>query len=447
MSLPHDSQRSWTPSPKAKLRSAKATASQQSHRFGCISCRYVSLLIFVVTALLLQLFLPYTLMQQESYALFLTTPDYLAETFASPWPLSHLAGNFIVQFFHYPLAGPAIIAFVVTLIFILLGLLLRRSRKAYLAYTVTFLVLLAAGGITLGTHPAVKQLERHSAVEHHAERHDWQRLLQTATPQATRHDRQLLPYALLALAETGQLPGKMFTYPIQSIDDFCPATWTDRSGHTFAAILYECLGLTDETIHQLYQAADALPHGTSFGTLRKLATLYRQHGDILLADKYHDILSCSTLHSHRRHLHSPSDNPAANTPSYPANAPQPRDSVPAVQSNVDNPDATVNPVQDQSQPATSAHNDLLITPDYFYNLTTLAVHRPNVPILQQRFLCALLANRDIARFADLWNSLPHPADAPIPSAYQEALNLATSTLPAAPSGPYASYYFQAQPPR
>ena len=358
------------------------------------------LLIFLLTFLSCQLFIPYTLMQQESYALFLTTPDYLRETFSAPWPVSHLVGNFIVQFFHYPYAGPAIMALLVTLLFFLISLVGHGRARTLCALVFTAMV--TGGGIVLATSKPVRTLEARSAAEYHAEHHDWPRVLAVATPQATRRDRELLPYALLALAESGQLPHKMFLYPIRSDDDFCPEGWQTRRGITFGAILYECMGITNEAIHRRYQAADALPHGTSFGTLRSLTRLYRLQGNDLLAAKYHTILAHSTLHSR---------------------------SLP--------------PADDQgNRMDASGEAAPLITPDYFYNITSLIAHGQTSRTLIDRSLCALLARRDLNHFLILWNQLPHPDGEDIPAHYREALLLAQPDQSATPPhGPYADYYF------
>lgn len=363
----------------------------------------ISLLLFLVVFLCCQCFIPYTLMQQESFALFLTTPDYIRETFSAPWPVSHLVGNFIVQFFHFPYLGPAVLALLVTGIYLLLSI--PFHKKALLLYSIVFGIILCSGAVVLGTNDRARRLERLNAVEYQAEHHQWQQLLKIATPQATRHDRSLLPYALLALAETGELPTQLFAYPIHSIDDFYPEGWNDRRGLAFGACLYECMGLTNEAIHKTFQAGDALPHGASFGTLRTLMRLYRQQGNDLLADKYRAILAHSTLHG--KH-----PTPTPTTPCTAATAEQRNDSF----------------------------RSLLITPDYFYNVTTLIAHGANTPILIDRSLCGLLARRDLAHFMNLWNLLPHPEGEAIPPYYREALLLANPATQAEAQGAYTNYF-------
>ena len=399
------------------------------------------LLIFLLTFLGCQLFIPYTLMQQESYALFLTTPDYLRETFSAPWPVSHLVGNFIVQFFHYPYAGPAIMALLVTLLFFLISLVGHGRARTLCA--LVFAAMVTGGGIVLATSKPVRTLEARSAAEYYAEHHDWPRVLAVATPQATRRDRELLPYALLALTESGQLPQKMFLYPIRSDDDFCPEGWQTRRGLTFGAILYECMGVTNEAIHRRYQAADALPHGTSFGTLRSLTRLYRLQGNALLAAKYHTILAHSTLHS-RSLPPSPSQGGGAlrkldSRHLFPA---QGRKNLLSY--------AMLRYTTKQNSPSLGgglgeapSEAAPLITPDYFYNITSLIAHGQTSRTLIDRSLCALLARRDLNHFLILWNQLPHPDGEDIPAHYREALLLAQPDQSATPPhGPYADYYFR-----
>ena len=178
--------------------------------------------------------------------------------------------------------------------YLLLSLFFRQ--KGVLPFSLAFTALLLSAVIVMTSSHRVREVERFSAVEYAASRHDWPRVLRRATPEATRDDRQLLPYALLALTESGQLPDRMMRYPVRTVDDFCPESWSDRRGLAFKACLYECMGIPGEAIHNTFQAATALPHGSSFGTLRALVRLNRLKGDERLAHKYATILSHSTLH-------------------------------------------------------------------------------------------------------------------------------------------------------
>ena len=230
-------------------------------------------------------------------------------------------------------------------------------------------------------------------MEYASIRHDWKKVLQTATPEATHKDRQLLPYALLALTESGQLPDKMGRYPVRSVDDFCPEQWSDRRGLTFKAILYDCMGVPNEAIHNTFQAATSLPHGTSFGTLRTLVRLNRLKGDNLLANKYATILSHSTLHK-----------------GWGA-SPQPSPEGKGVE-------------EDRSPRLQEGTGEApLITPTYFYNVTSLLAHGVYTKTLADRSLCGLLVQGDLVRFRQMYALLPHAEGEPVPTLYREALDV------------------------
>lgn len=363
----------------------------------------VSFLAVVLFGLLV---VPHTLMMQEQFALFLTTPDWMRETFSAPWPLCHLAANGLLQFFYYRWGGPLVLALLVALVTLLLSLPFRGRAKSIFRWSLTAVVLVAA--LVLTMNGKVHDQERFSTVEYAAGRRDWKTVLATATPEASRHNRELLPYALLALSETGQLPERMMAYPVRSIDDFCPEGWNNRRGLSFKATLYECMGVPHEAIHNVFQAADALPHGLSFGSLRSLVRLNTLLGDEMLADKYRYILGHSTLH----HSH-----------------PMPKGAQ----------DDTAIP---KSHLAQSGQDIPLIVPDYFFNVTTLMSRGNATPTMVDRSLCGLLLRRDLTHFAAVWNALPHAEGEAIPALYQEALLLSDPSRWSEASGPYTRYFMQ-----
>ena len=364
-----------------------------------------ALLVFGIATLFCQLCIPYTLMQQESYALFLTTPDYLRETFAAPWPIAHLVGNFLVQFFHFPWVGPLIMGLLTALAYVLLSLPFRR--KSFLLFSILVVGLLVVTSVWLTNINKVRAHERLSRVEYASIRHDWKKVLQTATPEATRKDRQLLPYALLALTESGQLPDKMGRYPVRSVDDFCPEQWSDRRGLTFKAILYDCMGVPNEAIHNTFQAATSLSHGTSFGTLRALVRLNRLKGDNLLANKYAAILSHSTLH---KGWGGKSEQRSVNSEQIiPSDAKQSSDHSSLL--------------TDHSSNHYSFITNHFITPTYFYNVTSLLAHGVYTKTLADRSLCGLLVQGDLVRFRQMYALLPHAEGEPVPALYREALDV------------------------
>ena len=180
--------------------------------------------------------------------------------------------------------------------------------------------------------PHTSQTEQWCRIERAAQMKDWDTLLTIATPEATQTDKSLLPYALLSLTGKNQLGERMFHYPITDRNDFeleglyyrayvkshdmagkrtspepVPepvegGEGFDETGdltyraNIFASFLYDLCGSPNEAIHRLVQAGCDLPHGTSFGILRKLINLHRQNYNTKLAIKYCDVLRHSTLH-------------------------------------------------------------------------------------------------------------------------------------------------------
>lgn len=289
----------------------------------------------------------FSLSNQECLGLFLWTPDFLRECFSSTRPISHFFGSWLVQFYRYEYLGEAISAAIVTLIFLELRFILKRcgiicdtiailgacicwNRMAHSSSPDRGVGLLLIGGlfclicllikikrkwepktlysiagsiiIILGTvffistDKEIKETEKWSLIEQAATNQAWDILLKTATPDQTRNVKEMLPYALLALNEKGQLGDKMFQYPINGPQDLDTEGMNTRRGFLFSSILYERLGCTNEAIHQTFQAACYLRHGTSFRTLRRLVQYYETLGNEELVNKYCEILSRSSLH-------------------------------------------------------------------------------------------------------------------------------------------------------
>ena len=159
------------------------------------------------------------------------------------------------------------------------------------------------------------------------------------------------------------------------------------------------MGVPNEAIHNTFQAATSLPHGTSFGTLRALVRLNRQKGDDRLACKYATILSHSTLHHNwgkaggQRPLTGEQINPSDAMPSS------------------------------EHGSLLTNHSSPLVTPTYFYNVTSLLAHGVYTKALADRSLCGLLVQGDLVRFRQMYALFPHTEGEAVPALYREALNV------------------------
>jgi len=301
--------------------------------------------IYAVTFIVTYLCQRYTLANQEALGLFLWTPDYLRETFNNPWPVSSLISSFLVQFFRINFFGEAVIAAFITLIFINLRIVLRRfgvkldlicailsgiswlfiARADTPRLGMTLVLLSAAAAlisviltkekdvkeegwnlyaialmsvvmfaIIVGTDKKVKMNEIWGHIETASAAHNWDGVLKVATPEVTKEDRMMIPYALLALNGKGELSSRCDEYPVSGKEDLDTEGINSRRGYQFSSFLYECLNCPNEAMHQAFQAACFLPHGSSFRTLRQLVNYNYVIGDYTLVQKYCDILKHSS---------------------------------------------------------------------------------------------------------------------------------------------------------
>lgn len=283
-----------------------------------------------------------TLSEEEFNGLFLFSRDYFMETLTSPLPVSRLVSDFLLQLFYYPPVGAAVEALLICGIFILLRRLTAFSGtsipataiactvwyfmafKATPAIAVTSLIVSAAlcvlvlpfikgrkkenklsiaasliiifvFGISIPCNGKVKENEEWAGIEYAARKHDWQMLLDIANPDRASVDRDMIPYALLALNATGRLQDGMTEYPVRSTQDLDMAGQTSRKAYYFNSILYEMLDVPNEAIHCTFQAACTLPHGTGNGMLRQLIKFNIMRGDAEMVKKYSSVLSRSPM--------------------------------------------------------------------------------------------------------------------------------------------------------
>lgn len=318
----------------------------------------------------------FTLLRQEGLGLFLLTPDFFRDLLFDAFPLSNLAGSFLVQFYSNFYVGAAIVsAIVVAEYFIAKGLFRRFgldmevlgvacacaawialaraanpsmgmaiifcSLAAYAAVSLLFrkkvekrtipagfdisagTLAIAAVSLYIFLSPFIKEGEKWSKIEFAAVQGEWKYLLRVATVKEAEKDIQVVPFALLALNAQGRLADEVDRYPIMENFglDFGDEMSYRRS--LFDAVLYNALGCYNEAIHRTHQCGDFLPHCTSFRTLRMLVKENHALGDSLMVVKYCDILDRSL--SHREFVEYFRNNPCPqrthNTPGESAVAP------------------------------------------------------------------------------------------------------------------------------
>ena len=321
----------------------------------------------------------HTFLQKEYFSLFLNTPDYWTELWNGPQPLITLAGDFLAQFYRIAWVGPALVALAATLCFLLLRLFLRRIQIP-LAATIFAALLVVA------LLPSNRDAERWARVEYGARMQQWKKVVAAATPEAAEKDAVLIPYALLAYSEMGQLPENIFRYPVTGPQDLDLEGEITRHGYYFAQMNAECLGCTNEAIHHAFQTACTTPHGTSLGTLRQLIKYNIASANKAMALKYCDILE-----------HNPMNAATARAARKVAMTLPDRDYLDA-------------------RPSDSA---AVVTHNTFQTLRAMAQEGLFNDAAADRLRCLLLLQRDLRNFA---GSFPEGTDfAALPLCYQQAL--------------------------
>lgn len=379
--------------------------------------KYITPIILGAAVFCVSLFFQkFTLTVQENTSLFLLAPDYLREIFNAPLPLSHLLGNFLAQFYRFSIYGPAITAVEIVLIYLLAryirhpkgpfteiqavaatcvawfftaraddpafpAAILLFAAAAWLLSMIIFkkkqraegkwwhtgvsFLLIAAVAVMVITDKDIKRTEITAEIEQCAIGGDWSRVAELASPEFTKDDPETLPYALLALSELNQLSDKVQNYRNVSPESMEGDKASSYRGYLAGAILYDELGSHNEAVHRIYQASDALPHGSSLLMLRMLVRHYYEAGDYTLMRKYCEVLSRSTLHgqyvSHYLQLAEGKEDVPADSPGKRAEA-------------------------------------KIMTHDHATNLLQLEAEGIHSDIMTERFLCSLLLSGNIEAF-------------------------------------------------
>lgn len=385
-----------------------------------------------------ELFQSYSLILQENFGLFLTTPDFMKALLGRPLPVSRFISCFLIQLFRFRYAGPAVMALLAVLVYLagkpvhsiagglcaaiawylsvkfqtplplvaaalilsLLSLVLCTLRKRVSIFKElkekrlrwwSIVLPVTATAVTAAFaafDPGIQKDEQWNRLLWSARTHDWDSVLSIATPGRCAEDREMIPFALLALSENSRIGEKMFSYPVTGGEDFDFEERHSRKGYYFAYILYELAGSRNEAIHNVFQTSADLEWGTSFWALRELTRLYAANGNAALAGKYADILSHSSFHKKWNGIAI-----------SPASGQQTEDPAP------------------------------FITHSFTHNMGLLMdrgqISRANA----DRMLSSLLAERDLKSFVNIAGALRgYWPDGKLPRHYQEAL-LATGAVP------------------
>lgn len=294
----------------------------------------------------------------EGFSYFSTLPDFMAAHKDMPYGLLAYVGSFLHQFYAMPTVGAAIQAFMATWVVICTGTalicLLKSPERALwislvpvpffiglqfwdfrmLNSVLWFLIfagiLLTALAVSLIVRrkfdlpeilcrgfmnplvltvvsavtvymlvfmdPRNRVHEEQVRLQHLGETHQWDEILNTVSTADAKSDDLKMRYVLLALSEKGMLADHAFSYGLGNSDDFIFYENINPLCLHYNSLFYQCSGMYNAAIHQLYQQGVQSSLGVSFATLRRLADVYIELKDYDLARKYVDILSHSTCH-------------------------------------------------------------------------------------------------------------------------------------------------------
>lgn len=401
----------------------------------------------------------HALMWYEKYSYFSTLPDLTALAAQFPNDLLIYFGAFLLQFFYYPAIGAAIQAGLAVFVFlcgaaVIVRLLSHPTHFLWIALLpVTLMVKQQFWDISLtGTlmwcigsaalalmvyvitifwhrrlstpsflrHPIIigvasvalmclsvynlafkdqscRSYQYYFHLEHLAESRQWDALLDIATPEMAQSDKMVRRYAVLALLEKGRLADEMFLYGITSPDDFWFADYDEPLCYDYNALLFRSLNMPNEVIHQTFQQQLQSNFGTSFNALRRLAETNLETKNYILAKKYMDVLSHSTLMKGWVEEKKPQLETIKN-----------------------------------SEPVFEAKGEQFYGRNILVTMAEMADRYPDNPKYAHLLLCGLLARKDVNYFYVSFKMAANHLYAhgePIPRYYQEALMLIATKKP------------------
>ena len=290
---------------------------------------------------------PYHLMRREQLNLFLYDGDYLAETYRGTGWLARFVGDFLEQFFHLPVAGPLIVALLLTAIgwaayrlcrrfmgtwpslaagallfawsllretgnlyqtrytlvvlgFLVLVLLALQCRKTWLQ-AVAAMAFLAAGVWALGSpyHPDYGKLwgtpkldyERMIGLDVETARENWDKVLELSKVDLYMEEASYCYN--LAQAMKGKLGDKMLDHSQNHQSTLLFPVSSDRAvfSNTLAGEAWFQLGDMTVAEQSAITSLQASPKRTGARFLVRLARVNLVTGEEAAARKYLDILS------------------------------------------------------------------------------------------------------------------------------------------------------------
>lgn len=304
----------------------------------------VPVVLFLAVFAVSILFQKYTMILWEYRGLFLFSPDYFHEVFTHPWPLSNLIADFLVQFYYYPVLGALLNALLAIVIYFCAGKVFRFIPGTFIPAAIACAAwFLAARSIDLvpavrimlftglaaavshfahyqpttpvlwvevltaaavcvffifaATDKTIAEKESRARLNNAVLKSEWKEVLEIATPANAVKDKFLLPYALLALGESGQLPYRIAEYPVTGPEDFDFGTYFDDGTLYFNEALAVCMSDYPEAIRSVFQMSCSCKHNTCFGALRSLVRYNALLGNRRLAEKYVSLLSRTVMNS------------------------------------------------------------------------------------------------------------------------------------------------------
>lgn len=132
-----------------------------------------------------------------------------------------------------------------------------------------------------------------------AEDAKWPELLDKIKGKGAITNNRDLHFALLAEARLGTLADNLFSYPINTAEEFCPRLEKSLPSVDFCRIFYREMGIYDEAFRRAFEYGMMISRSTGFcfASLRQMAEYCVKQGNKPLAEKYLYLLSRSSCHA------------------------------------------------------------------------------------------------------------------------------------------------------
>lgn len=295
----------------------------------------LSAVVFITGAVAM----PHSFIFQHEIGLFLWLPDYFRDIFDGTFPISTLIGDFLVQFYKFPLVGALCTTLIVSGIYLIfrgifrkitrfaslfallvslaawfviarsttpvvgVGILLVSAllrvaciplksfvRKSGSESHLLPLVAIGIAAIVIISDPVIRSLNLWGRIETAAKQGKWDKVLKAATPERAAKERDMVPFALLAAGSKGQMTLALAKYKVANPGEMDFSGVENRRGFYFESLLYERLGCFNEAVHNIYQCGCHTHRGMSFAVLTQLIRYNIELGDFTLVRKYCRIL-------------------------------------------------------------------------------------------------------------------------------------------------------------